>query len=172
MASADLMGVSMAKAITIAGVVSVISMGVWLTQGNTVSNEVDFQIQTVPEIRKMISNDADAAAATTANVIASGRLPTSRVSGANITSKWGNITIAAANVTGNANDGFTLAYPAALNTRECNDMVDQVAGFANTISVNGASVKANNAAPVAATKLTQCGTTPAAVVVGYSKAGS
>lgn len=170
--SIELTGTALARTVSVVGTIAVVGSGMWMYAGSSIDSEVAFIRQTVPEIRSMIINDNNAVNATTANVVAAARVPTERVNGVNMTSGWGNITIAPANVTGAANDGFAWSYPAALSTRQCNNMVDNIASMANTITVNGTVVKANAASLQTATKITQCATSPATVAFGFSKSGS
>lgn len=170
--SMELTGTALARTIGVLGTLGVIGMGTWIYAGSSIANEAAFIRQSVPEVRSMIVNDNNAVNATTANAVNSGRIPADRVNGTNITSGWGNITIAGANVTGSANDGFTWTYPAQFSTRQCNELVDMIASMANTVTVNGTVVKANAANINTATKITQCATAPASVAFGFSKSGS
>lgn len=171
--SDQLIGASLAKTIGVAGVIAVLGSAALMMKGSSVQDETLFLTTTlVPEARAMIRNDTNTSNATGANLVAQGRIPTSRVSGTNVTSSYGTVTVASANVTGAANDGFTVAYPAALGTKECNDFAQGLAQFANTITVNSTSVKANGANINSTTLATACGTAPASITFGFSKAGS
>jgi hypothetical protein len=164
---------ALAQIVTAIGVAAVIGAGVLLMKSSNVSNEVMFVNQAVSSIRGPLATQSDASYATTANVTTAKLVPDNRMAGANVTSPWGNITIAAANVTGNANDGFTIAYPGAnMSLRDCKALVDGVAPSANTVTINATVAKTNTGTLTETTVDAQCAALTGSITFGFSRVGT
>lgn len=171
--SRELIGNAMALMGSAAAIVAVVAAGSQVIKSGNIQNEQLFVSSTVTQLRGSLSNQSDASYATTANVIAGKLVPDTRISGSSIVSPWGNITIAAANVTGSANDGFTIAYPStAMNARDCKGLVESVAAFANTVTVNATTVKSNGGTLTVTSVDTQCASLTGSITFGFSRFGS
>jgi len=162
-----------AQLITAIGVAAIIGAGALLMKSSNIDNEVMFMTQAVSDIRATLRNHPDASYATTANVLAGGAIPKNRISGTTITSNWGSITVAPANVTGNANDGFTWAYPGAnMSLRDCKGLVDDMAQSANTITINSTVAKTNTGTLTETTVDAQCSALTGSITFGFSRVGT
>ncbi len=134
---------AVALIVTAVGVSAILESGATLFKSSHVNNEILFVIQVVGDLRTTLYGHPDASYATTANVVAGGGVPKSRISGTTITSPWGPITIASANVLSTANDVFTWSYPATMPLRDCKALVGGLAQYATTVKVNTTVVKAH-----------------------------
>lgn len=105
------------------------------------------------------SNPQDAANATAAIVANLNVFPTSEVSGGNINTSYGALTVAgsASDVNVAGTPSITLTYP-SVPADQCVDFVNAVSGTAGAISVGGTLIK-SSATPLTAASLgTQCAT--------------
>lgn len=169
----EITSTSLARIVTAVGVGTVLIAGSLLMKGNNVQAEITVVSQAVAAMRNTVYAQSDASYATTANAIAGKIVPDNRISGSNITSPWGNITIAAANVTGSANDGFTWAYPGAnMSLRDCKTLVDGLAPLANTVTINSTAAKTNGGILTETTVDTQCAALTGNVTFGFSRIGT
>ena len=170
--SRELTGSSIAQIIGIAGVAAVIGVGFMMTRAGNVQNETAFIQNAVSNIRGTLANYADASYVTEANVTTGKLVPDNRISGATVTSAWGTVTFAAANVTGSANDGFSIAYPLAnMTSRDCKGLVGAVAGQANVVTINTTTVKNSTTALSETAVDTACGNT-GSLTFGFSRLGT
>lgn len=162
-----------AMIVSAVGVAAVLGVGASLMKSSNVSNEVMFVNQAVSSIRGTIGTHSDASYATTANITTAKLVPDNRISGANVTSPWGNITIASANVTGSANDGFTWAYPGAnMSLRDCKALVDGMAQTSNTVTINSTVAKTNTGTLIETTVDAQCAALTGSITFGFSRVGT
>lgn len=168
----DLTSTSISGAISLAGVVAVYAIATSIFTSSRVSDETSFIDNTVSNIRATLINYPDASYVTTANVATDSYVPNNRISGANITSPWGNITFAAANVTGAANDGFSIAYPLVnMPARYCKALAVNEASRANIVVINATTVKSASVALSETAIDTACGTT-GSLTFSYSRLGT
>lgn len=143
------------KAVLVAGVAIV---GFRVYSGAAVGAEADFLNNLAADARDYISADADASGLSAANMIAVKKVSPSRISGTNVTGRWGGtLTIATANIGGSANDGFTLSESAP--TDKCESLAKKMAESAATISIAGTSVKAYGGNFNTSATTTQCSST-------------
>jgi hypothetical protein len=155
--------------VTAVGVAAILQSGTDLFKSSNVANEVMFVTSAIGTIRHPLYAQPDASYATTANIIAGGLVPANRISGGNITSPWGNITIAPANILGTANDGFTWTYPSTVPLRACKALVDGIAPYATMVRINATVVKAYGALLAETAVDTQCAALTGGIVFGFSR---
>lgn len=170
--SRELTGSSIAQIIGIAGVAAVVGVGFMMTKSGNVQNEATFVQNAVNNVRSTLANYADASYVTNTNITTGKLVPDNRISGTTITSAWGTVTFAAANVTGSANDGFSIAYPLAnMASRDCKGLVSAIAGQANVVTVNATVVKNATTALSETAVDTACGNT-GSLTFGFSRLGT
>lgn len=160
---------ALAKIVTAIGVAAVLQSGANLMKNSNVSNEVLFVTQTVGGIRTTVYHHPDASYATTANIISGGLVPANRISGSNITSPWGNVTVAPASILGTTNDGFVWSYPATVPLRDCKALVDGLAPFATTVTINATVVKAYGGLLQEPAVDAQCASLTGGILFGFSR---
>lgn len=160
---------AIALIVTAVGVSAVLQSGSTLFKSSNVSNEVMFVTHAIGAIRNPLYGHPDASYATTANIVSGGLVPANRISGGNVTSPWGNITIAPANVLGTANDGFTWSYPVTVPLRDCKALVDGLAPYATTVRINTTVVKAYGGLLTETAVDSQCASLTGGIIFGFSR---
>lgn len=163
---------SISKLIIAGAVAATLGAGYALKSNASADDEVLWLGQLADTARAYAKADPDATNITATNLITAKKVSPSRVSGTTtITGKWGgSLAVAAANVGGAANDGFTFTETAP--TSNCEALAKGLAERADTISIGGTAVKSygGNLATSGATGVTTlcAATATPSMVFGFS----
>ncbi len=146
MATKEIMGVSIAQLVTVAGIVAALGAGVQLFKGSGVSNEAAYVNQLVSDARAYASADADASNVSVANLYAAKKVPPNRyLSATTMSTPWGGTLTLATTTISAGTDGISLTY-SAVPPGECTDFGKTLGPGAAIVKIGGTTTKAYGAA--------------------------